>query len=33
MSANIYKHELRIRLRSVIIWSAALAAMILFFFS
>lgn len=33
MSAVIFKHELRVRRRSVIIWSSAFAAMILFFFS
>jgi len=33
MSANIYKHEFRARLKSVVIWSLALAALILFFFS
>lgn len=33
MNANIYRHEFRGRLKSVIIWSAALAALILFFFS
>jgi ABC-2 type transport system permease protein len=33
MSANIYTHEFRTRLKSVVIWSLAMAAMILFFFS
>jgi ABC-2 type transport system permease protein len=33
MSANIYRHEFRTRLKSVVIWSLAMAAMILFFFS
>jgi ABC-2 type transport system permease protein len=33
MSANIYRHEFRTRLRSVVIWSLAVAAMVLFFFS
>ena len=33
MNANIYKHEFRARLKSVIIWSASVAALILFFFS
>lgn len=33
MSANIFKHELRTHLRSVVTWSIALAALILFFFS
>jgi ABC-2 type transport system permease protein len=33
MNANIYQHELRARLKSVVIWSLALAALILFYFS
>lgn len=33
MSANIFKHELRTHLRSVVTWSIALAVLILFFFS
>jgi ABC-2 type transport system permease protein len=33
MNASIYKHEFRGRLKSVIIWSVAIAALILFFFS
>jgi ABC-2 type transport system permease protein len=33
MNANIYKHEFRVRLKSVIIWSLALTALIMFFFS
>jgi ABC-2 type transport system permease protein len=33
MSANIYRHELRTRLKSVVIWSLAVAALVLFFFS
>jgi ABC-2 type transport system permease protein len=33
MSANIYKHEFHTRLRSVIVWSLSVAALILFFFS
>jgi ABC-2 type transport system permease protein len=33
MSTNIYTHEFRARLKSVIIWSLALAVLILFFFS
>jgi ABC-2 type transport system permease protein len=33
MNANIYKHEFRTRLRSVTIWSLAMAFLILFFFS
>ena len=33
MNANIYKHEFRARLKSVITWSLAIAALILFFFS
>lgn len=33
MSANIFAHEFRARLKSVIIWSLALAFLILFFFS
>src|SRR4030066_1972281 len=32
MSANIYQHEFLARLKSVIIWSLALAILILFFF-
>jgi ABC-2 type transport system permease protein len=33
MSATIYRHEFRARLKSVLIWSLSLAALILFFFS
>ena len=33
MSANIYRHEFRARLRSVLIWSLGLAFLIVFFFS
>jgi ABC-2 type transport system permease protein len=33
MNANIYRHELLTRLKSVIIWSLSLAALVLFFFS
>ena len=33
MNANIYKHEFRARLKSVIIWSLALTALVMFFFS
>lgn len=33
MSATIFLHEFRARLKSVIIWSASVAALILFFFS
>jgi ABC-2 type transport system permease protein len=33
MSANIYRHEFRTRLKSVVIWSLAMAALVLFFFS
>jgi ABC-2 type transport system permease protein len=33
MSATIYKHEFRTRLRSVLIWSLSVSAMVLFFFS
>jgi ABC-2 type transport system permease protein len=33
MSANIYKHEFRARLKSVIIWSLSVAFLIVFFFS
>ena len=33
MNANIYIHEFRARLKSVIIWSLSLAALILFFLS
>jgi len=33
MSANIYRYELHVRLKSVLIWSAALAFLILFFLS
>ncbi len=33
MSATIYLYEFRARLKSVIIWSASVAALILFFFS
>jgi len=33
MSANIYRHEFRTRLKSVVIWSLAVAAIIVVFFS
>jgi ABC-2 type transport system permease protein len=33
MSANIYTHEVRTRLKSVIIWSLSLTALVFFFFS
>jgi ABC-2 type transport system permease protein len=33
MNANIFIHEFRTRLKSVIIWSLSVAAMVLFFFS
>ncbi len=33
MNANIYRYEFRARLRSVAIWSASLALLIIFFFS
>jgi ABC-2 type transport system permease protein len=33
MSANIFKHEYRIRLRAVITWSVAITALVIFFFS
>jgi len=33
MSATIYMHEFRTRLRSVIIWSLSIAAIVIFFFS
>ncbi len=33
MNANIYRHELHIRWKSVFIWSAALVLLIVFFFS
>jgi ABC-2 type transport system permease protein len=33
MSTNIYLHELRIRLRSVLIWSLSVTAMVIFFLS
>lgn len=33
MNANIFRHEFRSRLRSVIIWSASLTFLILFYFS
>lgn len=33
MSATIYLHEFRTRLKSVLIWSAAVAVLIIFFFS
>lgn len=33
MNTNIYKHEFRVRLKSVLIWSLALAFLIVFFFS
>jgi ABC-2 type transport system permease protein len=33
MNANIYNHEFRARLKSVVIWSLAIATVIIFFFS
>lgn len=33
MNANIYKHEFRARLRSVAIWSLAVTALLVFYFS
>ncbi len=33
MNANIYSHEFRTHLRSVVIWSLAVAILVLFFFS
>jgi ABC-2 type transport system permease protein len=33
MSANIYRHEFRTRLRSVIVWSLAVTFLVVFFFS
>ncbi len=33
MSINIFQHEFRFRLRSVIIWSVSITALVLFFFS
>jgi len=33
MSTNIYRHEFRARLRSVLIWSLSLAVLIIFFFA
>ena len=33
MSANIYRHEFRARLRSVAIWSLSVAGIVLFYFS
>ena len=33
MNANIFMHEFRIRLRSVLIWSLSIAALVIFFFS
>ncbi len=33
MSANIYKHEFRSRLKSVIIWSLSVTALVMIFFS
>jgi ABC-2 type transport system permease protein len=33
MNANIYRHEFRTRLKSVVIWSLALTFLIVFFFS
>ena len=33
MNASIFKHELRTRLRSVVIWSLAVAALVVVFFS
>ncbi len=33
MNANIYKHEFRTRLKSVVIWSLGIAALVFFYFS
>lgn len=33
MNANIYKHEFRARLKSVVIWSLALTFLVIFFFA
>nr|MBI2904953.1 hypothetical protein [Chloroflexota bacterium] len=33
MNANIYRHEFRTRLKSVVIWSLALTFLVAFFFS
>ena len=33
MNANIYKHEFRARLKSVVIWSLAVTALLVFYFS
>jgi ABC-2 type transport system permease protein len=33
MKANIFTHEVRARLRSILIWSLSIAALVLFFFS
>lgn len=33
MSANIYRHEFRTRLKSVVLWSLAVTALIFFYFS
>ncbi len=33
MNANIYRHEYLIRLKSVVVWSLAISALVLFFFS
>ncbi|MEI2692216.1 MAG: hypothetical protein V9H69_21915 [Anaerolineae bacterium] len=33
MNANIYRHEFRARLRSVLVWSLALTVLTLFFFA
>ncbi|MEK7757270.1 MAG: ABC transporter permease subunit [Planctomycetota bacterium] len=33
MNANIYKHEFRTRLKSVVIWSLAVTAILIFYFS
>ena len=33
MSANIYRHEFRARLRSVVVWSLAVTALIFFYFA
>ena len=33
MNANIYKHEFRTRLKSVVIWSLAVTALLVFYFS
>ena len=33
MTTNIYTHEVRLKLRSVLIWSLSIAALLFFFFS